>query len=146
MEEIKLLYKITWNVAKHHRTTFSEIIGEAYIKWIQTLASYQKEKGALSPYMWAGVTRALSYQLEKERKLYLTQISENTATKLTPQFEMPENLSINAKTIARETLNLWEQSGKSVIPKKQEITSHVLSKGWKWNEIRNSYKELKNYF
>lgn len=149
MKDINLLYKIVWEVSKRYRVPFAEIIGEGYIKWSQIHLSYCPDKGALAPYMWSGVGRGLSYEIEKESKrgYFFTSLEPQAVFKgQVPGFEMPEGLSDKAKKIAELALVLWRQSEGSVVPTKATISLHCLSQGLKWREIREAFKELRTYF
>lgn len=149
MQNKELLYKIIWDVVKKQRgCTFKELLGEGWLSWQTVIKSFDPSKGNLSPYIYAGTTSLLKFRIKQEKNSNATFDSDFDINYFPAQeqkeFKLPDELSESSKKIALLAIEKYNQRLR--IPSKAEITSSLLKKGWKWENIRTAYKELAQYF
>ena len=67
MENINLVRKIAWDFHKSTGLDWNDLFQEAALAYLESMETYDKEKGAVSTHVWHCITSRLKNYLQQER-------------------------------------------------------------------------------
>lgn len=159
MEDIGVIRKVVWSYIKTNPgLEFDDLFSEAYIAYLEAKLSYNPAKGKRSTFIYRVVDNRLKSLLSREREREVKEAeSEILWLKDPPQtpeqiviaqerwLEILSILSPEAKAVCSIVIN--ESSIYLPIDKPKQcrgiIINELRKRGWGWNDIWSSFKEIK---
>ena len=148
MENIKMIQKIARSFHKTSGLEYEELLGEATVAYFESIETYEPERGALSTWAWACMTKHLLYYLQ-------TQIRWNRNKCPDPRkpmewvdshflWEFMESLPKDSKLICKMILDSPEEFlGEARKETIGQVESYLRKQGWAWRKIRNGLQGIK---
>jgi len=111
MENINLIRKIAWDFHKSTGLDWNDLFQEAVLAYLESLDNYDKERGALSTYIWKCLESRLKTYLKEERDWVFPLVDIEDAYKV-PTYQdtfwqkIPENLEEQVNCILQGVVEM----------------------------------------
>jgi len=155
-EHIKIIQKISWSFHNTTGIAFDDLLGEATEAFYTTIRTYKPTKGTKeTTWAWWGMrSHLLNYCQRTQRTkmvplqpVYLEDDDINPhepSINPMPLFEFMDEFSERKKTILNKVLESpWAYLDKPAKMARGQITKELKEDGWKWQEIWDEMREIK---
>jgi len=149
----KMIKSIAWKFA-YTTDHFKDLVCEGNLEYVKALISYDStEDAAFSTYLWKCLFNRMNVLRKKKKMDYLEEIDKQFSCK-EPDIvrfiilkDMISSLSANAKEIIHLVLetpdDLYDVIKDEAKLNRRILTDYLVSRGWKFQNIWDSFKEIK---